>query len=165
MGIRFTKLHSSGQGYLVVNAVDSRGEDGKDLALALCGNVIGGAGLITIRNEGLIGFRVECFQPDGSPVWPDPVAGGPFVACAAYAVRDRYGSREPVLVWQKVRHLTEVQGDTVRVTAGSSAAGAGATAGHSRSYFVVPVLEGVVAWPPPRLDLEIDTATGHRSTQ
>lgn len=155
MGIGFVKLRSCGQDFLVVNVVDSPGEDGKDLALGLCGEAVGGAGLAVIRHDGHREFRIECFRPDGSSLWRNENLLGSLVACAAHAVRNRYGISRPILIWRQRRLTAVVERDRVLVSSPDSR--------EARAYGVTLLFQGEAMWPPA-MSLPRTTDAGKRGT-
>jgi hypothetical protein len=140
MGVGFVKLRSGGQTFLVVNVVDSLGEAGKNLALGLCGEIVGAAGLALIRHDGRGEFQLECFEPDGSPSWQNEHMLGRLMACAAQTIRSRYGMSRPILVCQRMRLAAVVERDRVLVSGG----------GHRerREYRATALFQGEAVWPP-----------------
>jgi diaminopimelate epimerase len=140
LGVGFVKLRSDGQTFLVVNVVDSLGEAGKDLARSLCGEIVGAAGLALIRHDGHGGFQLECFEPDGSPSWQNEPMLGRLVACAAQAIRSRYGNSRPILVCQRMRLAAMVEQDRVLVSGGGHRA--------RREYRATALFRGEAVWPP-----------------
>jgi len=158
MDIRFAKLHSGGRDFLIVNSLDSRGQEGKDLAVALCRGTVGAAGLALVRHHGLGRFEIDCYEADGTPAW----RGGTFVermlACAAHAIRTRYGLSRPLLILHQLPHTAVVHGSWVCVTAldqGRPSIGP-MVVETSRWYSVSLLFQGDAIWPPPSVEARPD---------
>ncbi|KAA2261458.1 diaminopimelate epimerase [Solihabitans fulvus] len=117
MDIRFSKVHGTGNDYIVVNTADQSFHDWPALARWACQPHLGvGAdGLVVLTHHQQGRFAVDSLNPDGTPSEMSVNA----LRCAAREIRHRYGQRSATLVMNGREHAAECAGDEVSVRVGA----------------------------------------------
>jgi diaminopimelate epimerase len=110
--LRFSKVHGTGNDYVVVNTADG-GADWPAVARSVCRCRLGvGAdGLVVIGHRGGARFTVRCYNPDGS----ESSVSGNALRCCVLVIERRYGYRAATLRMCGEDHLAEVGPDGIGV--------------------------------------------------
>lgn len=105
MPLRFSKVHGTGNDYVVVNTADGSA-DWPVVARTVCRRRLGvGAdGLVVISHRGGARFTVRCLNPDGSG-W---ATSGNALRCSALTIQRQYGYRTSTLWMCGEQHRAEI---------------------------------------------------------